>query len=58
MHARVKLTTEEGIRDFLAGRIDRFSISWFKRGRDACAASAARLAWARSARMCRGERMR
>ncbi|MFN8468268.1 MAG: hypothetical protein U0X20_22100 [Caldilineaceae bacterium] len=36
MHARVKLTTEEGIRDFLAGRIDRFSISWFKRGPTIC----------------------
>ncbi|MFN8466321.1 MAG: hypothetical protein U0X20_12260 [Caldilineaceae bacterium] len=36
MHARVKLTTEEGIRDFLAGRIDRFSISWFKRGETVC----------------------
>ena len=36
MHARVKLTTEEGIRDFLAGRIDRFSISWFKRGESLC----------------------
>ena len=36
MHARVKLTTEEGIRDFLAGRIDRFSISWFKRGETLC----------------------
>ncbi len=36
MRARVKLTTEEGIRDFLAGRIDRFSISWFKRGEALC----------------------
>ena len=36
MHARVRLTTEEGIRDFLAGRIDRFSISWFKRGETLC----------------------
>ncbi len=36
MHARVKLTTEEGMRDFLAGRIDRFSISWFKRGEALC----------------------
>ena len=36
MRARVKLTTEEGIRDFLAGRIDRFSISWFKRGETLC----------------------
>jgi hypothetical protein len=36
MHARIKLTTEEGIRDFLAGRIDRFSISWFKRGETLC----------------------
>ena len=36
MHARVKLTTDEGIRDFLAGRIDRFSISWFKRGETLC----------------------
>ena len=36
MHARVRLTTEEGIRDFLPGRIDRFSISWFKRGETLC----------------------
>ena len=36
MYARIKLTTEEGIRDFLAGRIDRFSISWFKRGPTIC----------------------
>ena len=36
MHARVRLTTEEGIKDFLAGRIDRFSISWFKRGEALC----------------------
>ena len=36
MHAKVKLTTQEGIRDFLAGRIDRFSISWFKRGETLC----------------------
>ena len=36
MHARIKLTTEEGIRDFLAGRIDRFSISWFKHGATLC----------------------
>ncbi|MFO1130398.1 MAG: hypothetical protein U1E16_00070 [Hyphomicrobiales bacterium] len=36
MHAQVRLTTEEGIRDFLAGRIDRFSISWFKRGATLC----------------------
>ena len=36
MHARIKLTTEEGMRDFLAGRIDRFSVSWFKRGETLC----------------------
>ena len=36
MHARIKLTTAEGISDFLAGRIDRFSISWFKRGETFC----------------------
>jgi len=36
MHARVKLTTGEGIKDFLAERIDRFSISWFKRGETIC----------------------
>ena len=36
MCARIKLTTAEGIRDFLAGRIDRFSISWFKRGPVLC----------------------
>ena len=36
MHARIKLTTEEGIRDFLGGRIDRFSISWFKTGETQC----------------------
>jgi hypothetical protein len=36
MHARIRLTTEEGIRDFLASRIDRFSISWFKRGETLC----------------------
>ena len=36
MHARIRLTTEEGMRDFLAGRIDRFSISWFKHGATLC----------------------
>ncbi|MFN8463952.1 MAG: hypothetical protein U0X20_00315 [Caldilineaceae bacterium] len=36
MHARIKLTTEEGIRDFLGGRIDRFSISWFRTGETQC----------------------
>ncbi len=36
MHARIKLTTAEGISDFLAGRIDRFSISWFKHGETLC----------------------
>ncbi|MFO1133582.1 MAG: hypothetical protein U1E16_16415, partial [Hyphomicrobiales bacterium] len=40
MHARIKLTTQEGIRDFLAGRIDRFSISWFKRGETLCSVCA------------------
>jgi hypothetical protein len=36
LRARIKLTTAEGIRDFLAGRIDRFSISWFKHGPTLC----------------------
>jgi hypothetical protein len=36
IRARIRLTTEEGIRDFLAGRIDRFSISWFKTGKTEC----------------------
>jgi len=36
MHAKIKLTTQEGIRDFLAGRIDRFSISWFRHGTTEC----------------------
>ena len=53
MHARVKLTTEEGIKDFLAGRIDRFSISWFKTRRDAVQRLRQGLSLAPTARTCR-----